>query len=95
MICLFNNAFISVPMLTATADKTIEDMFNTVEYFSVSNNDYASKRLMVSDAYPNQKKKFAEQGLFAVKMDMNHLFSCYPPDFIRSIEQAVVTESFN
>jgi hypothetical protein len=53
---------------------TVDQLFTISEYFSVSNDGRA--KMMISDAYPNQKLNFIRQGLSAVRSTMNKVLFC-------------------
>ena len=53
---------------------TVDQLMTISEYFSVSNDGRA--KMMISDAYPNQKLNFIRQGLSAVRSTMNKTLFC-------------------
>ena len=53
---------------------TMEQLMTISEYFSVSND--GKTKMMISDAYPNQKLKFIRQGLSAVRITMSKVLFC-------------------
>lgn len=52
-----------------------DDIYTIVEYFSVSNAERS--RMLISDAYPGQKKTFIKRGLDAAISELNNLILCY------------------
>ena len=54
--------------------KAIEDKNIIFEYFSISND--GKKKVMISDAYPGQKLKFIQQGLTALRSDLQQFLFC-------------------
>lgn len=60
----------------SSAQKIVEDLYNIVEYFSVSND--TKKKLMISDSFPGQKLTFVRQGwilLNNLKEEFSMMFS--------------------
>lgn len=68
------------PCAQSNGDKVIDDLYNLVEYFSVSNGDYSNRRLLISDSYPGQKKEFVKQGLTSVKSNLRQFIACFPSE---------------
>ena len=63
-----------ISCLQTSGEKAVNDVNVIFEYFSISND--GKKKLMISDAYPGQKLKFIQQGLTAVRSDLQQYLFC-------------------
>ena len=76
----FQNAINSLPRegrncAITQSKQAVDDLFSIAEYFSVSNDGV--QKMMLSDAYPGQKKEFIMEGLHKVDSDFDGFISCY------------------
>ena len=70
----YSQSINDVSCLQLSGDRAINDVNVIFEYFSISND--GKKKVMISDSYPGQKLKFIQQGLAAVRSDLQQYLFC-------------------